>query len=315
MRKLMVWGGATTCAVAMSVMAGAAQGQAPAPAAPAPIDFSKVEITTTKFGNNFYAIDGSGGRMGALVGPDGVFVVDSQYAQLTDKLVAAINKVSGGAPIRLLVNTHVHADHTSGDENFGKMGVTIISRPKLRDRLAQPVAGANGRPGMPHAALPIITYDGPLQIHMNGEDIQLIALPPAHTDGDTAVKFPVADVLMTGDVFRSIGYPNIDLNNGATLKGMVDALQVLADAAGPNTKVVPGHGDITNKAAVVAHHAMAVTVRDRVAKLIQEGKTQEQAVAAKPTADFDAKVGNAAASADRFVTQAYTELKRTNATK
>ena len=115
-------------------------------------------------------------------------------------------------------------------------------------------------------------------------------------------------------VFRTVGYPNIDLNNGATLKGMLDALQILADAAGPNTKVVPGHGDITNKAAIVAHREMAVAVRDRVAKLIQEGKTQEQAVAAKPTADFDAKVGNAAERADRFVTHAYTELKRTNAT-
>jgi glyoxylase-like metal-dependent hydrolase (beta-lactamase superfamily II) len=315
MKRLMVWGAAVTCVGAMSVMAGAAQGQAPAPAAPAAIDFSKVEITTTKFGSNFYAIDGSGGRMGALVGPDGVFVVDAQYAQLTDKLVAAINKVSGGAPIRLLVNTHVHPDHTGGDENFGKMGVTLLSRTNLRKRLAEPVAGTNGRPAMPHVALPIITYDAPLQIHMNGEDIQIIPLPPAHTDGDTAVKFPVADVLMTGDVFRSIGYPNIDLANGATLKGMLDALQVLADAAGPNTKVVPGHGDITNKAAIVAHREMAVTVRDRVAKLIQDGKTQEQAVAAKPTADFDAKVGNAAASADRFVTQTYTELKRTNATR
>jgi glyoxylase-like metal-dependent hydrolase (beta-lactamase superfamily II) len=120
---------------------------------------------------------------------------------------------------------------------------------------------------------------------------------------------------MTGDVFRSIGYPNIDLANGATLKGMLDALQVLVDAAGPNTKVVPGHGDITNKAAIVAHREVAVTVRDRIAKLIQEGKTQEQTVAAKPTAEFDAKVGNAAASADRFVTQVYTELKRTNATR
>jgi len=208
----------------------------------------------------------------------------------------------------------VHPDHTSGDENFAKMGVTLLSRTNLPKRLAEPVAGANGRPAMPHAALPIITYDAPLVIHMNGEDIQIIPLPPAHTDGDTAVKFPVADVLMTGDVFRSIGYPNIDLNNGATLKGMIDALQVI-DASGPNTKVVPGHGDITTKAAMVEHRAMAVTVRDRVAKLVKDGKTQEQAVAAKPTADFDAKVGNAPASADRFVTQIYTELKRTNATR
>ena len=144
---------------------------------------------------------------------------------------------------------------------------------------------------------------------MNGEEIQLIPLRDAHTDGDTAVRFVAADVLMTGDVFRSVGYPNIDRNNGGTLKGMLASLTLLTESAGPNTTVVPGHGDITNRAAIVAHRDMADDGPRPRAKLLSEGQTIEQVVAAKPTADFDERVGNAAQSADRFVQQVYAELR------
>lgn len=280
---------------AIDAQAQAAQ----APPAAAPVDYSKIEITATKFGTNFYALDGNGGRMGALVGPDGVFIVDAQFPQLTDKLVAAIRKVSDGR-LRLLVNTHVHGDHTGGNENFGKLGVTIMSRPLLRKRLVDSKT--------PAAGLPTVTYDNPVAINMNGEVIQLIPLPPAHTDGDTAVRFPAADVLMTGDVFRSVGYPNIDRANGGSLKGLLAALNTFIDSAGPSTTVVPGHGPITNRAALIAHRDMVLVMRDRVAKLIKARKTIAQVTAAKPTADHDEQVGNAAASADRFVGQLYAEL-------
>jgi cyclase len=285
-------------------------------AAPAPVsaqaqqDFSKVEITTTKISDSLYALDGQGGRMGVQVGPNGIFLVDSQFAPLSDKLVAAIKQVSP-APMRFLVNTHVHGDHTGGNENFAKLGVTIMSRPMLRQRLAKPSApaagGATPAPA-PAGALPVVTYDSRSTVHLNGEAIELIPLPFAHTDGDTAVKFSNSDALMTGDVFRSVGYPNIDRANGGSLKGILDALQTLIDAAGPNTKVLPGHGDITNRAAIVAHREMAVAVRDRVAKLMKDGRTLPEIVAAKPTADFDQRTGNAAQSADRFVGQIYAEL-------
>ncbi len=280
-------------------------------AAQAQQDFSTVKIVTTKISDSLYALDGQGGRMGVQVGPDGIFVVDTQFAPLSERLVAAIRQISP-APIRFVVNTHVHGDHTGGNENFAKLGATILSRPLLRERLAKPAAPAGGGaapPPPPAAALPRLTYDSRTTVHMNGEAIELIPLPGAHTDGDTAVRFPNSDALMTGDVYRSTGFPNIDRANGGTLKGITAGLDTIIAAAGPNTKILPGHGDIVNRAAVVEHRAVLVAVRDRVAKMIQEGKTQEQIVAAKPTAEFDQKVGNAAQSADRFVGQLYAELR------
>src|ERR1700732_2352490 len=154
-------------------------------------DFSKVHIKTTKLSDNFYTLEGQGGMIGILVGPDGVFMVDAQFAPLSEKLMAAIKQVSD-KPIRFLVNTHVHGDHTGGNENFGAMGATIIAREQLRNRLMHPNPGANGQPTPPTKAvgLPLITFNGALTMHMNGEDIQLIGIPAAHTDGDTMVYFP-----------------------------------------------------------------------------------------------------------------------------
>jgi glyoxylase-like metal-dependent hydrolase (beta-lactamase superfamily II) len=274
-------------------------------------DFSQVQIKTTKLSNNFYALDGQGGTIGVLTGPDGVFMVDAQFAPLTEKIVAAIKQISDGR-IRFLVNTHVHGDHTGGNENLGKMGVTILARENLRMRLEKPNPGANGQPGVPTppAGLPVITYDSPLTIRMNGEEVRLIPAPKAHTDGDTFVKFVNADVIMTGDFYRSIQFPNIDRANGGSLPGLVDALNAVVANAGPNTKIVPGHGPVVDRAAVSAHVAMVIAVRDKVAAMVREGKTQEQVVAAKPTADFDAKVQQPAATGERFVGQLYAELKK-----
>jgi glyoxylase-like metal-dependent hydrolase (beta-lactamase superfamily II) len=274
-------------------------------------DFSQVQIKTTKLANNFYALDGQGGTIGVLAGPDGVFMVDAQFAPLTEKIVAAIKQISDGR-IRFLVNTHVHGDHTGGNENLGKMGVTILARENLRMRLEKPNPGANGQPGVPTpaAGLPVITYDSPLIIRMNGEEVRLIPAPKAHTDGDTFVKFVNADVIMTGDFYRSIQFPNIDRANGGSLPGLVDALNAVIQNAGPNTKIVPGHGPVVDRAAVTAHRDMVVAVRDKVAALVREGKTQEQVVAAKPTADFDAKVQQPGTTGDRFVGQLYAELKK-----
>jgi glyoxylase-like metal-dependent hydrolase (beta-lactamase superfamily II) len=274
-------------------------------------DFSATEIKTTKVADNFYTLEGQGGMIGVLAGPDGVFMVDAQYAQLTDKIVAAIKKVTPN-PIRYMVNTHVHPDHTGGNENLGKMGVTIFSREQLRYRLANPNPGANGAPGSPApaAALPVVTYDQKVTLHMNGEVIELIPIRNAHTDGDTLVHFVNHDILMTGDYYRSIQYPNIDRANGGSLPGLVDALNAVVANAGPNTKIVPGHGPVVDRAAVSAHVAMVIAVRDKVAAMVREGKTQEQVVAAKPTADFDAKVQQPAATGERFVGQLYAELKK-----
>jgi len=273
-------------------------------------DFSKVEIKTTKISNNFYTLEGQGGTIGILVGQDGIFMVDDQFAPLTEKIVAAIRKISTG-PIKFVVNTHVHGDHTGGNENLGKMGVTILARENLRNRLMHPAPGANGAPGVaaPPAALPILTYNNQITFHMDGEDVQLIPIPVAHTDGDTMVRFVNNDVIMTGDFYRSVQYPNIDINNGGSLNGMIDGLGQVIARSGPNTKIIPGHGPMVDRNAVMAHRDMILVIRDRVANLIKQGKTQDEVLAAKPTADYDAKVPNSTETTQRFVTQLYAQLR------
>jgi len=288
---------AAAAVTAISAQAPANRGGAPAPQQ----DFSKVEIKTTKISSNFYTLEGQGGTIGVLTGPDGVFQVDAQFAPLSDKIAAAIRQVSNGR-FRFLVNTHVHGDHTGGDENFAKLGATILARPELRARLAQ-------APGAVPAALPMVTYDGPVTFHMNGEVIELIPIPQAHTDGDTLVHFVNNDILMTGDYYRSLGYPNIDRNNGGSLEGMLRGLARTVAMAGPTTKIIPGHGEMVDRNAVAAHRDMILVLRDRVANLIQQGKTQEEVLAAKVTADYDARVPSASTTSDRFVGQLYAELK------
>jgi cyclase len=289
-----------------SLAAQAPQGRGAAAPAPPPAaqDMSTIEIKTNKLATNFYTLDGNGGTIGVLTGPDGVLMVDSQYAQLTDKIVAAIKQVSDGR-IRFLINTHLHPDHTGGNENFAKMGVAIISRDELRAGLVK-----NATPARPVApgTLPLVTYTGSMTFHMNGEDVQLVAIPAAHTSGDTMVRFPNADVIMTGDFFRSLGYPYFDRANGGTLKGLLDGLNVVVQTAGPATKIVPGHGAIVDKAAVAAHRDMIVAVRDRVAALMKQGKTQDEIVAAKPTSAYDARIPGVGTTADRFVTGIVQEL-------
>jgi len=275
-------------------------------------DFSKVEIKANRVTDKFYTLDGQGGTIGVLFGPDGVFMVDTQFAPLSDKIVAAIKRLTP-QPIKFVVNTHVHGDHTGGDENFGKLGATIVSREELRYRLAHPNPNANGTPGVPMAAagLPRMTYRDQLTMRMNGEEVQMIAIPRAHTDGDTLVVFPGLDVIMTGDFYRSIQYPNVDRANGGSLQGLIDGLGVVIGHAGPNTKIVPGHGPTVDRNAVVAHRDMALAVRDRVTRLVDQGQSEDQVVAAKVTADLDAKIQEAGTTGERFVRQVYAEVKST----
>jgi cyclase len=267
------------------------------------------QVTTTLLGGSVYGIDGQGGRAAALVGPEGIFLVDAQSAAINERIVAALKALSP-APIRFLVNTHVHADHTGGNENFAKLGVTILGRPKLLAQLVAPKPAPNGQTPAPSpvGALPIVLYDNPLTVNLNGETVQMIPLAPAHTDGDTAVRFVKGDVLMTGDVFRSEGFPAAAITNGGSVLGLLQALDILIANAGPATKVVPGHGPVTDRAALVFHRDMAATVRDRVRQAIREGKTLEQIRAAKPTADFEARVGGPANFINQFVDGLYNEL-------
>jgi len=294
-------------AIAVLICAGlAAAAHVAAQAPAAPPDYSKVEIQSTQLAPNFYRFEAVGpvlvGNAAAFTGPDGVFLVDAMFPQLNDKLVAAIKKVSDGR-IRWLVNTHHHPDHSSGDPNFGAMGVTIMSRDELRAHLA------SGNNPMASAGLPVITYKNPVTMHINGDDVQLIPVMNAHTDGDTMVYFPKADVIMTGDFYRSIQYPNIDRNNGGSLKGVIDGLNAVVALAKPSTKIVAGHGPVVDKTAITANIELINTIRTRVAALVAQGKTQEEVIAAKPLADLDAKVQQVGTTGDRFLGQVYAELK------
>ncbi len=281
--------------------------------APAQTDYSKVAIQTVKLAPNFYVLNGSGGAIGVLVGADGVLMVDSQFAPLTEKIVAAIKQVSN-APIRFLINTHVHPDHTGGNANLGAMGVTIFAREELRNRLMHPQPAASGAPGTPApaAALPVITYSSPLTFHMDGENVEAIPIPKAHTDGDTLVFFPNANVIMIGDYVRTLGYPNIDRANGGSLKGMLAGIDTAIRLCNEQTKVVPGHGEITDRAGLMAHRDMIIAIRDKIAPMVSQGKTLQEVMAAKPTADYDAKVPGGSTTIERFVGQVYAELKAGN---
>ncbi len=294
----------SVAAVMILVLSASVRGQQPP-------DFSQVQIKTTKIGGNFYTLEGQGGTIGVLAGPDGVLMVDAQFAPLSEKIVAAIKQISDGR-IRFLVNTHVHPDHTGGNENIAKLGATILARENLRARLAKPAPQANGQPGVPAPpmALPMLTYDSQITIRMNGEEVQLVPVPVAHTDGDTMVYFPTANVIMTGDFYRSTGYPNIDRANGGTMNGMLSGFDAIVRLGRSDTKIIPGHGAIVDKGAVMAHKEMMMAVRDRVQALVRQNKTQDEVIAAKPTSEFDSKVAGAtAATADRFVGQLYQELK------
>ena len=275
-------------------------------------DFSKVEIKATKVTDKFYTLEGQGGTIGVLVGPDGVFMVDTQFAPLSDKIAAAIKQLTP-QPIKFVVNTHLHGDHSGGDVNFAKMGATIIAREESRFRLAHPNPQANGQPGVPMdaAGLPKQTYREKLTLHMNGEEVQLIAIPRAHTDGDTMIYFPGLDIIMTGDFYRAVQYPNVDRANGGSLQGLIDGLGTVIGTAGPNTKIIPGHGPTVDRTAVMAHRDIAIAVRDRVAAQLAQGKSEDEVVAAKVTADLDGKIQQAGTTGERFVRQAYADLKAT----
>jgi glyoxylase-like metal-dependent hydrolase (beta-lactamase superfamily II) len=220
---------------------------------------------------------------------------------LTDKLMAAIKKLST-KEIRLLVNTHVHGDHTGGNENVGKMGIAIVAHDNVRVRL---VKGVNGAAPAPAVALPMITYGDKLALHLDGEDIEIGKFPPAHTDGDTYIRLPKADVIHVGDVFRTVGYPVVDANNGGSVKGTLGALDKIISMAGPSTKILPGHGVVSSKADVAAFRDMVASLQTKIGAMIKQGMTLEQVAAAKPTADLDAKYG----SPERMLPGFYQALK------
>jgi len=263
-------------------------------------NFDDVEITTTQLDDNLYYLQGQGGQIGVLAGPDGILMVDTQFAPLTDRIVAAIREIST-EPIKFAVNTHVHGDHTGGNSNLAAMGVTVMGRDELRAGLA---SSAN-----PPERLPMVTYDGPVTFHMNGEIARAIPIMVAHTNGDTMVYFENADVLMSGDFYRSEGYPNIAIQNGGSLEGMLFGLGRVIGNSGPNTRILPGHGPIVNRDEVRAHRDMMLVLMGQVQERLDQGMTEDQIIAAGLTNAFDSEVRNPGTTNERFIRQLIQELQ------
>ncbi len=270
------------------------------------IDFEKLELQTVKVADRLYVLMGgpAQGNIAVSVGSDGVFLVDSMYGQMHQKIVDAVRALSP-LPIRYVVNTHLHGDHTAGNAAMAKLGAVIISQENMRKRMAD--AQSAPAPG----TLPVLTYSDSLTLHFNGEEIQIFHPAPAHTDGDSIIYFRKANVAHVGDIPASLRYPNIGVNDGGTVDGMMAAARQLMKVVKPDTKIVPGHlGPIVGFREVEQQLTMFSAVRDRIAAAIKAGKTEAEVVASKPTRDFDEGRMGGAITPDRFVSLVYTDLSR-----
>ena len=294
------------------LLAGSGLAQAPAtpPAAPPPVDFSKVEIKTTDIGDNVYMLEGQGGNITVAVAQNGIIMVDGQFAPLHDKIKAAVATISN-LPIKYLINTHYHGDHTGGNEAFAKDGVTIVSQVNVKTRLAagttNGLTGAKTPPAAP-GALPTDTYEVFSKVRLPGRVADLKHIRNAHTDGDTYVWFKTANVLATGDTFTNGRYPNIDFANGGDIKGMIAAADAYLKLTNAKSRIVPGHGPIADKAALTEYRAMLVTARDRMAALLKAGKSEDDVVAAKPFDDLDKKWAPTELASKNFIRVVYHSL-------
>ena len=261
--------------------------------------------------------DASGGRVMVLFGPDGVLMVDTQNRQVADKTLAAIRSFTK-APLRVLVNTHIHGDHTGANAFFAKQGALIFAQENLRNEMLRPPPRADGQvpPAPDPAAVPVSVYryssEEPGQpavtIEMNGETVDLIPMMPSHTAGDTIVRFRKANVIYIEDFYRNFGYPFADQANGGSLAGMLDAVDLIQKVAGPDTTLVPGHGTLVRKTDLLAYRAMIVDIMAKVKTLRGEGKSLADVLSARLTAPYDKVVlGDTQQSKDRFITEAYEE--------
>jgi glyoxylase-like metal-dependent hydrolase (beta-lactamase superfamily II) len=287
------------------------QAAAPAPSAPLTPPRS-TQIGIVRITENIAMIMGQGGNIGVSIGEDGVFLVDDQYAPVTPRIRAMLDSIDQRA-VRLIINTHWHGDHTGGNENFAKGGTVIIAHENVRRRLSvdQFIAELGDTvKAAPKAALPIVTFPDRIWLHLNGDNIQAIHVRNAHTDGDVIVRWAEQNVIHTGDVYSNGTYPFIDLSSGGSLDGMIEAVDTILAYSNDYTRIIPGHGPLSNARELRAYREMLVAVRDRLRKGIAARKSAQQLIADGTTKEWDGSLGSGFMKPDRFLTIAYESVQR-----
>lgn len=281
-----------------------------APAAVAQDGMEDVEIGVQRVAEGIYMLMGRGGNIGLSVGDDATFVVDDQFAPLTDRIVAAIATVTD-RPVDYVLNTHWHFDHTGGNENLGRQGALIMAHDNVHKRMAagQYMAAFDmSIEPAPPVALPVVTFNDTLTLHVNGLTIRGFHVENAHTDGDTLIHFVEANVVHMGDTFFNGIYPFVDLESGGGIEGVIEAVDTVLGMVDDSWAIIPGHGPLADRDDLVGYRAMLVGIRDAVAAMIAEGRSLEEIQAAKPTAAFDAEFADGFVPPDRFVATVYASL-------
>jgi glyoxylase-like metal-dependent hydrolase (beta-lactamase superfamily II) len=281
-------------------------------------DLSKVVLRPEKVAEGVWMLTGAGGNIGVCAGTDGVFQVDAQYGPLVPRIRAIVDSLSGGRPVRFVLNTHYHGDHVDGDSAMAAAGAIIVAHGNVRRRMSveqHNTAFDVTIPPAPAQALPVVTFEDSLDFHLAGQEIHVFHVPPAHTDGDAVVRMLPADVVHMGDLFFNGTYPVIDVSAGGSIGGMIRAVDRILPLIGSGTRVIPGHGPLGDRAALLRYRAMLVTVRDRVTPLVRQGRTLEQIQNLKVTADLDSTWGGGFMKPDRFLKVVYQDLSRGARTK
>lgn len=273
-------------------------------------NFDDVEIRTEKVADQIYVLFGAGGNIGLALGDDAAYLIDDQYAPLSEKILAAIREVTD-KPLKFLVNTHWHGDHTGGNENFGKMGAILIAHEAVRKRMGSP-SERNGsvRPASPLAALPEITFTEELTLHLDSlRTLHVIHVAPSHTDGDSYIYLPEDNVLHMGDNFSNGGYPFIDLNSGGDINGLVKNLNIALFMVDEDTRIIPGHGPVANRSTLRAYRDMVETLRSRVQKAADSGKSLEETLEMGLSKEWDAEFGTGFINSEGIITAIYRSLE------